>query len=44
MGRGQYHLLGWHSERVTEEDIDRRLPQTVIERARIYHALPDISA
>lgn len=37
----QYHLLGWHSERVTEDDINRRLAVTISELASVYHALPD---
>lgn len=37
----QYHLLGWRSERVADEDITHRLPQTIAELATIYHAIPD---
>jgi very-short-patch-repair endonuclease len=40
----QYHLLGWHSERVSDRDIDERLPETVQELFRIYRALPSIVA
>ena len=36
----QYHLLGWRSERVTNDDITHRLPQTIAELALIYNALP----
>lgn len=40
----QYHLMGWHSERVSDRDIDERLPATVQELLRIYQALPSVSA
>ncbi len=40
----QYHLLGWHSERVSERDIDERLPQTVHELYTIYRSLPAVGA
>lgn len=40
----QYHLLGWHSERVSDQDIDERLPETVQELLRIYHALSSVGA
>ncbi len=40
----QYHLLGWHSERVSDRDIDERLPETVKELSRIYWALPSVGA
>lgn len=40
----QYHLLGWHSERVSDRDIDERLPETVQELFRIYRALPSVGA
>jgi hypothetical protein len=36
----QCHLLGWHTERVSDDDIDHRLPRTLAELARIYQALP----
>jgi very-short-patch-repair endonuclease len=40
----QYHLLGWHSERVSDRDIDERLPQTVHELYTIYRSLPAVGA
>ncbi len=40
----QYHLLGWHSERVSDRDIDERLPETVQELFRIYWALSSVGA
>ena len=36
----QCHLLGWHTERVSDDDIDFRLRRTLAELARIYRALP----
>ena len=36
----QCHLLGWHTERVSDDDIDHRLPRTLAELARIYRSLP----
>jgi hypothetical protein len=36
----QCHLLGWHTERVSDDDIDLRLRRTLAELARIYRALP----
>ena len=36
----QCHLLGWHTERVSDDDIDFRLPRTLAELARIYRSLP----
>jgi very-short-patch-repair endonuclease len=36
----QVHLLGWHSERVSDRDIDRNLDQTVAELAQLYHGRP----
>ncbi len=36
----QCHLLGWHTERVSDDDIDFRLRRTLAELARIYQALP----
>jgi very-short-patch-repair endonuclease len=40
----QYHLLGWHSERVSDKDIDQRLPETVQELLAIYRSLPVVGA
>jgi very-short-patch-repair endonuclease len=40
----QYHLLGWHSERVSDKDINHRLPETVQELLAIYRALPAVGA
>lgn len=40
----QYHLLGWHSERVSDKDIDHRLPETVQELLAIYRSLPAVGA
>ena len=36
----QCHLLGWHTERVSDDDIDLRLRRTLAELARIYRSLP----
>jgi hypothetical protein len=36
----QCHLLGWHTERVSDDDIDHRLPRTLADLARIYRSLP----
>ena len=36
----QVHLLGWHSERVSDRDMDRNLEQTVAELAQLYNGRP----
>lgn len=35
----QYHLLGYHSERVSDIDINERLPQTIAELRQVYLTL-----
>ncbi len=40
----QYHLVGWHSERVGEVDIDYHLQDVVADLLQIYCALPEHAA
>ncbi len=40
----QYRLLGWHSQRVSDIDIDQRLATTVTDLIAIYQTLPFVSA
>jgi hypothetical protein len=40
----QYHLAGWHSERVGDVDIDDHLQDVVAELLQIYRGLPEHAA
>jgi hypothetical protein len=40
----QYHLVGWHSERVGEVDIDYHLQDVVADLLQIYRSLPELAA
>lgn len=40
----QYRLLGWHSQRVSDIDIDQHLATTVADLIAIYQTLPSVGA